>query len=215
MRPRVGFVFGMVFPEDDLLSEWVATLAMTLNDLTLVRDQLEADRDTAYRFLYWLRLAIGHFNEASMYLDETAELDEVKDFVARLSPEARAEYVACLDLYRERKGPAARLRNEVAFHYPRLNPAQAKRPMQRVLRRLAGGNGEFNEPMNIRGSRLLFADDVTAEFFITASGGRGPLEAVHGDISAGVNALTGFAMSAINRWFYEAQQRGAGFFKMR
>ncbi len=41
MSPRIGFAFGRVFPADDLLSEWVATLALAFNDLAFVH---ESDR---------------------------------------------------------------------------------------------------------------------------------------------------------------------------
>jgi hypothetical protein len=93
---RTGFVFGEVFPPDDLLGEWVATLAVAFNDLALVHDRIEADHQIPHRFFYWLRLAIAHFYEAAKYLDATADVDQDKRFVATLPTEAQEQYATCL-----------------------------------------------------------------------------------------------------------------------
>ncbi|MEP6978667.1 MAG: hypothetical protein ABI948_11505 [Thermoleophilia bacterium] len=106
MSPRIGFAFGRVFPADDLLSEWVATLALAFNDLALVHDRIEADAETPHRFFYWLRLAIAHFYEAAKYLEDTAEVDEVRAFVATLAGDARKHYETCLEQYRAAADPS-------------------------------------------------------------------------------------------------------------
>jgi hypothetical protein len=145
MSRRIGFAFGMVFPPDDLLSEWLATLSLAFNDLALVHEQIEIDRETPHKYFYWLRLAIAHFFEAAKYLDETAEIGEVKAFVATLSEEAQEQYQACLDRYRTHETSMQRLRNQAAFHYPRLQPGRANRPMRKVLEELAADTGQIQK----------------------------------------------------------------------
>lgn len=215
MSPRIGFAFGRVFPPDDLLSEWVATLALAFNDLALVHDRIEADAETPHRFFYWLRLAIAHFYEAAKYLDDTAEVDEVKAFVATLPADAQKHYETCLEQYKEQQTPVQRLRNQAAFHYPRLQPTRHNRPMKKVLDSLAGEAGQIDraEQDTIRDSRLLFGDDIMSRFFVEASGGEAALGQVHPNIEAAITAFMRFTNAALDEWFHRAQQdRGSKFF---
>lgn len=122
-----------VFPADDLLSEWLATLTLAFNDISLVNEQLQQDHEVLHRFFYWLRLAIAHFFEAAKFLDETAEVPEVKAFVGALPDEAQAHYRTCLEKYRAQETPVQRLRNQAMFHYPRLQQGRTRRPMRRAL----------------------------------------------------------------------------------
>jgi hypothetical protein len=213
-RPKVGFQFGMVFPADDLVSEWLATLSMAFNDLALVWERMVADQDVAHRFFYWLRLAIAHFYEVAKYLDDTSEVDEVRAFIATLSPEAQEAYATCLARYREHETPAVRLRNQSAFHYPPLQPGRANRPMRKVLEDLAGKEGTIDKGATgtIGGSRLLYADDITSNFFVAASGGEDELAQVHPDISEATTSFMSFTNAALNEWFVQAEKRGAKFF---
>jgi hypothetical protein len=214
VSPRVGFVFGLAFPADDLLSEWTATLALAFNDVSLVYERMEADKDIPHRFFYWLRLALAHFFEAAKYLDETAEVLEVKAFVGSLGNEAQEHYATCLARYREQQTPTQRLRNQAAFHYPRLQPTRQNRPMKKVLAALAGEMGVIDKGAAVRDSRLLFADDVVGRFFIEASGGEAELETVHPDIVVAITAFMRFTNLTLDEWFSRAGQRGVEFFKV-
>jgi hypothetical protein len=208
---------GLVFPADDLLSEWTATLAVAFNDISLVHEQLESDHETPHKFFYWLRLAIAHFFEAAQYLDATSDIDEVKSFVSTLSAEAQGNYEACLAGYRTQQTPIQRLRNQAAFHYPRLQPHRANRPMKRVLERLASETGQIekSERGTVRGSRMLFADDIAGTFFMEASGGEHALEVVHRDIEAAITSFSRFTNAALEEWYFCAQRdRGATFFEL-
>lgn len=214
MSPRTGFLFSTVFPADDLLSEWTATLALAFNDLSVVHVRMEEDHGAPHKFFYWLRLAIAHFYEAAKYLDETSTIPEVTTFVAQLSPEAQGHFGACLSRYRERATPTLRLRNQAAFHYPALAPGRANRPMRKVLQGLAAETGQFDSGKTgqIRDARMLFADDVASSFFVQATGGEEALAAVHPDIEAGIASFMKFTNAALDEWFFRAQQRGAEFF---
>ena len=75
--PRHRFKFGEVLPPDDVLAEWVATLALAFNDLSLVRVQMGEDEGPKHRWLYWFRLGIAHFAEAASYLRKTSEIPEI------------------------------------------------------------------------------------------------------------------------------------------
>lgn len=216
MSPRIGFVFGRVFPADDLLSEWVATLALAFNDLALVHERIELDHESEHKFFYWLRLAIAHFFEAAKYLDDTSEIEDVKAFVATLPKEAQGYYEQCLDRYRTQQTPTQRLRNQAAFHYPRLQAGRANRSMKRVLEQLSGETGHIQkvEEGTVRGSRMLFADDIVSKFFVDATGGEDALEEVHRDIEAAITAFMRFTMPALDEWFVRAQDsKGAKFFQ--
>jgi hypothetical protein len=204
----------MVFPADDLLSEWTATLALAFNDLSLVHARMEEDHGTPHKFFYWLRLGIAHFYEAAKFLDDTSTIPEVTAFVSQVGPEAQGHYEACLLRYREQATPTLRLRNQAAFHYPALAPGRANRPMKKVLEGLASGTGQFDGggTNTIRDARMLFADDVASAFFIQASGGEGTLATVHQDIEAGIAAFMKFTNAALDEWFFRAQERGAKFF---
>jgi hypothetical protein len=46
---RKGFMFSSAFPADDLLSEYVATLAVAFNDLSHVHVRIEEDADVPHK----------------------------------------------------------------------------------------------------------------------------------------------------------------------
>jgi len=57
---------GEVLPNADPLSEWLVTLAVAMNDLTLVHVRLDEDQNNPELAFYWNRLAISHFTEAAL-----------------------------------------------------------------------------------------------------------------------------------------------------
>jgi hypothetical protein len=65
--------FGDIYPPDDLLSEWLATIAMAANDLIAVHGLMAEAEDDSLRW-YYFRPAVGHFYEAAKHLDETEDL---------------------------------------------------------------------------------------------------------------------------------------------
>lgn len=211
---KIKFVFGRVFPPDQLMSRWVATLALAFNDLALVHARLEEDQDTAHKFLYWLRLGIAHFHEAAAFIAASSEVKEVRDFVATLSADAQESYADCLKRFKTRETPVARLRNQAAFHYPRLDAGRANPPMKRVLESLSFEVGQIDTGTTgkVRDARNLFADDVASRLFVTAAGGDDALADVHHDISDAIRSFMRFANAAIDEWFIDAQRQGAKLF---
>jgi hypothetical protein len=204
---------SLVFPADDLLSEWLATLALAFNDLSLVNENLVEDHEILHRFFYWLRLAIAHFFEAGKFLDATAEVAEVEAFIATLPTEAQDHYRTCLEKYRSQETPVQRLRNQALAHYPRLQPCRARRPMSRALGELTGESGEIlkSDEGTIRGSRMLFADDIAGRFFIDATGGLAEIEQIHRDIVDAMMAFGHFVNMALDQWFVDRRKLGAEF----
>src|SRR5215210_9204666 len=99
MSRYFAFVMEEVFPHENLLSEWLVTLAVAMNDLALVHVRLDEDQDNPDRAFYWNRLAISHFTEAALFLEETAEVEEVSGFVESLPEAARANYEECLAVF--------------------------------------------------------------------------------------------------------------------
>src|SRR4051812_38890048 len=98
-----SFVMGEVFPADDPVAEWVITLALAMNDLTLVNAMSEKDEDQPDRSFYWARLALSHFAEAALFLEASREVPAVKSFVASLAPEALKHHAACLTAFDQRR----------------------------------------------------------------------------------------------------------------
>lgn len=203
----------MVFPSDDPLAEWTATLAIAFNDLTLVHTRMEADHKKLATWFYWLRLGQAHFHEAAKYLDKTSFIEEVRDFVGSLPPEARSHYDSCLEVYRSKQQALRRLRNQAAFHYPELQQTHTQRPVRVVLQELAPETGQVEGlQQEVGGSRLLFADDVVSRVFVNAIGGEDQLEDFHRAIRDGITSFMRFTNMALDEWFLRAQnERGATF----
>jgi hypothetical protein len=138
----------------------------------------------------------------------------VKAFVSELPADAQEHYRTCLEKYRAQQTPIQRLRNQASFHYPRLQPGRTNRPMRRALRQLAAEKCEIDksEAGTIRGSRLLFADDIVGRFFLDATGGADALEQVHKEIVAAMMAFGHFVNAALDHWLVKArEERGATF----
>jgi hypothetical protein len=217
MRHQLGFQFGMVFPADELLSEWVATLALAFNDLSLVHVRIDEDQNTPHKFFYWLRLGVAHYFEAGTYLSNTSELGEVREFVGSLEGKGQSLYEECLASFHAQQTALNRVRSQAAFHYPRLQPGRTNRPMKAVLEELLPGVGlvDKGETGRVRDSRLLFADDIASAFFVKASGGMDRLEEVHTTIQSGIESFMQFTNVALDEWFARAEaERGAKWFSI-
>jgi hypothetical protein len=217
---RHTFRFDQMFPADDVLAEWVATLALAFNDLSLVRVQMQEDAEAKHRWLYWFRLGIAHFAEAASYLRETSTIPEVAEFIDSLPEDVREHHRKCLDCYAEHKEVIERIRNEAGFHYPELKirPEQRRpRTMQAVLEALAGSHGQFDGE-KIGDARLLFADDVVGTLIGRAltgkllPGGADDLETlgrVSTAIEEGIGAFVQFVDGVLSRYIRLAIERGA------
>jgi hypothetical protein len=213
----VRFRFGDVFPADDVISEWLATIALAFNDIAYVHGQFdEAYTGPAFRYFYLLRLALGHFHEAAKYLDETETIPEVKAYVASLPGDVQAHYADCLLRYRERRGFLAQVRNLSAFHYPELKirpSAQRPRVMQTVLGGLADETTSLFKGKNetIRDSRVLFADDVVSRLFTRGATDESELLEHHVETKEAITSFMRFANGAINEWLGRAMDAGVTF----
>lgn len=212
------FQFKEVFPPDDVLGEWIVTLAMAFNDLALVHVRLEEDSEDGARFLYWLRVALGHFNESANFLHNTAQIEQVEQFLASLSSQAREHYEAFMALSEGGRGTLARLRSTTAFHYPELRVVEGmKKPrtVQRVLRALAARNDvgliEKGDSGTVREGRLLFADEVVAVLVTEASGGADAIEEVHREISEAIREFMRFTNHALDAYFATVVEGGVRF----
>jgi hypothetical protein len=96
---------GDVFPVDDLVGGWIATMLLAFNDIAFVHRHLDlsyGDRP-AYEYLYFLRLAVGYFNEAATHLSRTENDPEVAAYVASVDDEAQ-------ELYADSRTAGSRLR---------------------------------------------------------------------------------------------------------
>jgi hypothetical protein len=211
-----------MFPADDVLAEWAATLALAFNDVSLVRIQMIEDDSVPYRWLYWLRLGVAHFAEAASYIRDTSELPEVAAFIGSLPDEVQAHHAECLARYSEHETVIERIRNEAGFHYPelRLMPGQRRRrPMQKILAAL-GDQGGSVIGETIGDGRFVFADDVVSSLIVRAHGGdeallADPMEQakilgpVHVAIEEAIQSFVLFANGVFNAYFGRKVDGGA------
>jgi hypothetical protein len=217
--PRYRFNFGEVFPADDVLAEWMATLALGFNDLSLVRVQMGKEQDPKHRWLYWFRLGIAHFAEAATYLRDTSEVPEIAEFIGSLPEDVREHHRRCLERYANQEKAIERIRNEAGFHYPELvvQPGQKrKRSMQQILGALSSESGEIVGG-TIGDGRLLFADDVASVLVVRALAGhatplgdaRKVVAQVSIEIEEGIGAFVVFVDGALSRYLRRSIDRGA------
>lgn len=205
-----AFSMGKAFPHDDPLSEWLVTLAVAMNDLALVHVRLDEDQDDPDRAFYWNRLAISHFTEAALFLEQAAEIEQVSAFVESLPAAAREKHDECLAVFNECRGRLFSVRNKATFHYPSLRAgnAQAPRPVRDALRDLADDRGVIRSA-RIRDARALFADDVIAAIFAQELGGLDAVPEFEARVAAGVTAFIRFANLALDEHLMRARASGA------
>jgi hypothetical protein len=205
-----AFLIGEVFPSDSMLAEWLGTISMAFNDLALIHGQIEVDSETPHKFFYWLRIAIAHFSEAADYLAQTRDIEGVAVFIASLPKDARDNAQRCIDLYARRESEIQQIRNLTAFHYAELNPDKKKRIMAGALKALRAERGVLRRG-TVRDARLLYADDIAATLFVRSTPSWGDLNAVHGDIEAGITSFMRFTNVAVTTYFERAAQDGTKF----
>lgn len=211
---RYIFKFSDFFPADDPLSEWAVTISLAYNDLSLLNEHLKGDVTTQHRWFYWLRLTISHFGEAASYLERTQDVPQVATFVARLPEHAQAHYTDCLERYARNEATIKRIRNDAGFHYPALRIVQSqrrRRAVQRALAELASGNAvaDVGEEGVVRGSRMLFADEVAASLIARASGGLERfVQVVEPEIALAITSFMRFANPAIDEFLVLGHERG-------
>src|SRR5438477_3962211 len=96
------FRFGDMFPPNDLLSEWLATIAMAANDLLTLTVLSHGTNDARVQW-YYFRARIGHFYEIAKHLEETADLPIIKAFIESLPDGAQASYRSVLEIFSREK----------------------------------------------------------------------------------------------------------------
>lgn len=207
---HLAFQWHAVFPEEDPLSEWLVTLAIAMNDLTLVHVHLDQDQDRPERHFYWNRLALSHFTEVALFLEQTAAVPEVQAFVETLGGEAREHYDRCLGIFREQRGRLFDVRNKATFHYPELRPdePQAGRPVRDSLVELREDRGVIRSA-RLRDARALFADDAVASIFIRVLGGQDAVDAFAARVADGVTAFIRFANLSLDEHLRSRRLLGA------
>ena len=212
----IGVKFGDVFPLDDLVGEWLATLLLAFNDIAYVHRHLDESYDDrpAHEYFYFMRLAIGHFNEGAAHLDRSEAIPEVAAYVASLDCEAQGLYAECLQLYRSQTSVIAQVRNHSAFHYPALEPSNRRRVMRRALEELAEEIGWMFKAASktIGDSRLLLADDIQSKLFTRATPSDDALYAAHAEIKDAITSFMRFTNLAMDEWWARARARGVKFY---
>ena len=173
-----AFPMGQMFQSGDPLAEWLVTLALAMNDLTVVHVRLDEDQTTLNSPSTGIDLR-SHFTEAALFLGGTADLEQVASFMDSLPPAAREKYTECL----------------------------AARPVRDALRDLADERGVIRSA-RIRDARTLFADDVVATIFAEELGGLDAIAKFEARVATGVTAFTGFANLTLDEHLTRARTSG-------
>jgi hypothetical protein len=195
--PWFRFRIGDLFDADDQLAIWLCTLSIAFNDgMHTTRKFLAAERH--WENLYEWRVRVSHLNEACLHLERGRAIVEVMQFIEAEGLLEKFDDV--LMRYEALRGALNRIRDEATFHYPYKSGARA---VARALRQLADQDEYIGSsgPTDPRGTRLLYADQVSAALFINACGGT--LEAYEGALAAqsdAFDAFRGFADAALDAY---------------
>jgi hypothetical protein len=170
----------------------VCTLAVALNDAVHANLKVEAAQTPWERSYEW-RVAISHFNEASLHLGRGLKDERVVEFIDS-EPEMRAKLDEAMTRYEGVRAAANRIRNQAAFHYAYKSDQRA---VARALGQLADHEGVVRGT-KLRDSRMLFADEVVAQLLMNAQGGTDEaVEKLASDFADAVAAFARFAQFAV------------------
>ena len=209
---KATFKIGQMYPSDDLISEWLATIAMAANDLIAVHVLMNETEDDSVRW-YFFRAAAGHFFEVGKHLDETSNVPEVKAFVASLPQPAREAYGNVLEVFRTHSAQISKLRQS-AFHYPSMmNPEKpdvlrVSRPLPAILDKAADVESQVRLG-RLKDARFVFADDLSLRLAIRSVGTLKNLIKLQDAIQHGVQEFMWFMNPALNEHTVRRQRAGA------
>lgn len=209
---RLKFKFEDLYPADDLLSEWLATISMAANDL-IAAHVLMADTDDDSLRWYFFRAAVGHFYEVARQLEDTEGLPEVQAFVASLPQPARESYEKVLSLFKANKAQLSNMRNAV-FHYPSLmNPQKrdelrANRDLPIILRAVAKDE-TLVRMGQLKNVRFEYADELTAQLVVRKVGTVQNYEKLQAVVREAIQEFMRFMNPALDEHITRRQQAGA------
>jgi hypothetical protein len=199
-----------ILPPESPLARFIVAIAGALND-NLLSNTLFVESEKPYEHIYFFNLASSHLYEAAETLRKAhREWEEVREFVATLDEERRAEFDRVVALAAPGPGwPGERLKviRNSFFHYLRLDREAAdagKLPIARGLRAAAELEGLLViEPgATLGGIRALFADEVAIKV-VTDDYDEGELERLVAALANYQADLNRFAQAALGRFLRE------------
>lgn len=209
---RLKFKFDDLYPADDLLSEWLATISMAANDLIAVHVLMAETDDDSLRW-YFFRAAVGHFYEVARQLEDTEDLPEVQAFIASLPQPARESYKKVLSLFKANKAQLSNMRNAV-FHYPSLmNPQKrdelrANHDLPVILREVAEHKTQVRMG-RLKDVRFEYADELTARFVVRKVGTVQNFEKLQEVVREAIQEFMRFMNPALDEHVTRRQQAGS------
>jgi hypothetical protein len=99
-----------VFPPNDLLAEWVAIVAMAMNDCTFHATIVFGEHPPGEKS-YAARAAVAHLYEFGKFLEGSADLPEVQEFLATLGGDALEHLAVLRDTYRDHRSQLEAIRS--------------------------------------------------------------------------------------------------------
>jgi hypothetical protein len=210
IRHEWRFRIGDVLPYESPLARFIVAVAGALND-NLLSNTLFVESEKPYEHIYFFNLASSHLYEAAeTLLRAHREWDEVREFIAGLDDERRAEFERVVALAAPDAGwPGERLKviRNSFFHYLRLDRAAAdagKLPIAHGLEAAADLEGLLViEPgATLGGIRALFADEVAIKV-VTDDYEDGELERLVAALANYQADLNRFAQAALGRYLIE------------
>jgi hypothetical protein len=199
-----------ILPPESPLARFIVAVAGALND-NLLSNTLFVESEKPYEHIYFFNLASSHLYEAAETLGKAhREWEEVREFVATLDEERRAEFDRVVALAAPGPGwPGERLKviRNSFFHYLRLDREAAdagKLPIAHGLRAAAELEGLLViEPgATLGGIRALFADEVAIKV-VTDDYDEGELERLVAALANYQADLSRFAQAALGRFLRE------------
>jgi hypothetical protein len=210
IRHEWRFRVGDALPSESPLARFIVAVAGALND-NLLSNTLFVESEKPYEHIYFFNLASSHLYEAAeTFLKAHREWEEVREFIAALDQERRAEFERVVALAAPNAGwPGGRLKviRNSFFHYLRLDRAAVEAgqlPLARGLEAAAEAEGLLViEPgAALGGIRALFADEVAIKV-VSADYEDGEFERLITALANYQADLNRFAQAALGRYIRE------------
>jgi hypothetical protein len=209
-----------VFPPDDRVSLFVASMCMASNDIEDAKAEAEAanppnaDADFAHRrrFSYRVRMLNGHLYEAIVALKAWRQSEaEVRNLLDALEDDAKRALKLVCGLEQRIGSKALEAVRQNSFHYPHPNP---KRPpdstaeLAEAIRTNPSLEADIDVGGDARGT-FRFADQLALS---VAFGGHDPDEARAKEQTARIReAAAAFVYLAKEIYLLYCRERGIGF----
>jgi hypothetical protein len=226
---QIDFSFSELFSPDDPLAPWLINLARGANDLLLGNRRLLGDLDGPpseeptprnHEVIYDIKAVASDAWELAKFVRDNRDLPKVKGFVAeRMPEEARQALRDALAAFEpsDHDGPSEKAfknllasARDQASHYTEVDHKLMKRAVHNLE---ADTDGQPNQTSLLKGEKFKdfyapFGTEMDWRLFHdVVDGDWGPFKKFVGQLNKVVGGLIRFAVTAIDCWFHDHQDR--------